>query len=393
MLQIDANPPAYNSPSASDDITNMLERALAVQNAFATARINAQKIDKAFSTTFEQDLTVVDDMYNKVFDDSRTAATKLHSVLDHFQKNVVPLSQNNDHPVDRRAKSVKSSADKIAAAAKESAKPLESGVAGVIQGLTELYEQVDAAKDAIKQDNKEVLDKLSEDISELAQKISEDGNLIERLTLKGKNILASFKKSNKTLPTPANKDDKKEDEPMEVEPTESEAQEHVKKASVKKALVQKGPARTAAGLADGSKAEERKNAGHITDRFNFIVEGIQEIAKFFESEARHKADKALLEASVEKLAKLNADVDAQLALLDRSGDEILALTENCNGLVLKLGDFSAIWKKLETDAALLSEFITENGLDETTIVTRVAAESQVYDHIKYALDEYALRVQ
>lgn len=62
MLQIDANPPAYNSPSASDDITNMLERALAVQNAFATARINAQKIDKAFSTTFEQDLTAVDDV-------------------------------------------------------------------------------------------------------------------------------------------------------------------------------------------------------------------------------------------------------------------------------------------------------------------------------------------
>ncbi|KAF9029592.1 hypothetical protein BJ165DRAFT_1520362, partial [Panaeolus papilionaceus] len=163
MSHFNTNPPAYDSPSASDDITKILERALDAQIAFNDAQINVQQIDKTFSTTFEKELMVVNDMYYKVFKDSMTAAKKLYSALDQFQNTILPLYQNADYPVDRRAKSVKTSADKIAAAAKANAEPLDSGVAGVINGLTALYEHVDAAKDQVKQDSKDALEELAEE--------------------------------------------------------------------------------------------------------------------------------------------------------------------------------------------------------------------------------------
>ncbi|KAF9035133.1 hypothetical protein BJ165DRAFT_1510370, partial [Panaeolus papilionaceus] len=202
-------------------------------------------------------------------------------------------------------------------------------------------------------------------ISKLAKQISEDGKLFERLSFKSKNIISTFKSSKNTPPAPEANHDKRESDKKSPDSTE------------------------------GSK-EEKKKSSSSPDRFNFIVEGIQEIGKFFASEAKHKADKAELDVAVGKLAQLNAEIEAQLALLDRSGEDVKCLTEKCKALVSKLGKFSAVWKKLESDAALLSEYLTENGLDETvcaTIVSRVVAESKVYDKIKHALDEYVLRAQ
>ncbi|KAF9040799.1 hypothetical protein BJ165DRAFT_1492209 [Panaeolus papilionaceus] len=199
-------------------------------------------------------------------------------------------------------------------------------------------------------------------VSKLAKQISEDGKLFERLSFKSKNIISTFKSSKKTPLALDAKDDKKESDKKSPDSTE------------------------------GSKAEKKKSSSR-PDRFNFIVEGIQEIGKFFASEAKHKADKAELDVAVGKLAQLNAEIEAHLALLDRSGEDVKGFTEKCKAIVSKLGKFSAVWKKLESDAALLSEFLTENGLAEATIVSRVVAESQVYDKIKHALDEYIVRPQ
>ncbi|PPQ68184.1 hypothetical protein CVT24_005071 [Panaeolus cyanescens] len=257
--------------------------------------------------------------YYKLFNQSRTAANNLYSVLDQFVTVIVPLAQNTNYPVERRVKSVKNAADKIAEAAEANAGPLDSGVDEVIRELNDLYEQVTEAEESFEKESKQVLEELSEKITKLAAKIKENGKLSDRLSAGSKEFLSRFKSKGSSFTSSNNEEDT-------------------------------------------------------------------------EDEGEDDADKMTLNAAIEKLDSLDKEIKSKLAAIRRTGSDVQVLVEKCRGLVSKLGNFGVIWKKISNDATLLSEYITKNGLNEKTIVSKVVAESEVYEKIKRSLDEYTLRV-
>jgi hypothetical protein len=363
--QYATKPPSYDSPSAAEDITKILERALDVQKALADARISVQQVDKSIETTFEDDLKAIDDRYYTLFNDSKTAANNLYSAIDQFQSTIVPISQNTSYPVEKRAKSVKTSADKIAAAARANAGPFDEGVAALIRDLTSLYETITETEKRIKKENKAALDKLSEKIDGLAAKIKANGKLFDRLSAGSKKLLTKFK-------TP-----KKDDLASNPETPSTEEEPPIPTSDDDKT--------------DSKKDDDEATKTPSTDKYKGLFEGVQMVGSFFEGEATHSTDKKALDAAVGKLSALRDDADMKIYDLKQAGTEIQGLITKFKGLVSKLGNFAVVWKKLANDAALLSEYIATNGLDETTIVERVVAESQVYNKIKHALDEYCLR--
>jgi outer membrane murein-binding lipoprotein Lpp len=279
----------------------------------------------------------------------------------------VPISQNTSYPVEKRAKSVKTSADKIAAASGINTGSFDKGITALTMGVLSLNAKITYTEKSVKEENEAALDKLSEKIDELAAKIKADGQLFQRLSARSKMLLNMFKTPKKDDPTYNRRTPSSKKEP----PTA--ASNHMKK--------------------DTKKDDEEATKKPRTDKYKRLFDDVQVVGSFFEAKATHSTDKKTLDAAVEKLSALRHDADVQIHDLKQAGTEIQGLITKFNGLVWDLGDFAVVWKKLANDAALLSEYIAMNGLDETTIAERVVAESQVYNKIKRALDEYCLRTR
>ncbi|KAF8878892.1 hypothetical protein CPB84DRAFT_1793748 [Gymnopilus junonius] len=339
-----------------------MTQALGVQESLRKAHLVIEDVDNAAGTDLSALLTSVDNLLSH----SRESANKLNSVIRNFVDVVIPVAQNSQYPFAKRLDHVKKTARKIADAANDNSAPFKSEVDGVKTGLVTLRDQVAKLKGQIATESAKQVDQLQQSIATIAEAVKAKYVALRYIHLAQLDLKTFKKPTSTTKPS---------------DPAESESAPET--PAVANGITGKGAAGkdTAAGAPKPFK-------------FGAIFDAVSIVGKFFESHAALEKTQVELDAKLEELADLKRAVDKKNARLQQAGRETYALVTEFGGLINKIGNFDAIWSKLNADSAALNDYLESNNEpDEEIFIEKVQAEAPVYVKIRQALDDYCLRVQ
>ncbi|KAF8878901.1 hypothetical protein CPB84DRAFT_1793774 [Gymnopilus junonius] len=367
--------PSYDAPSVTDDISNLMTHALGVQESLRKAHLVIEDVDNAAGTDLSALLTSVDNKYIKLLNHSRESANKLNSVIRNFVDVVIPVAQNSQYPFAKRLDHVKKTARKIADAANDNSAPFKSEVDGVKTSLVTLRDQVAKLKGQIATESAKHVDQLQQSIATIVEAVK--AKYVALRYIHPANLdLKTFRKPTTTIKPTTKPSDPVESESAPETPAEANG------------IAGKGTA--------GKDATGKDTAAGAPKPFKFgaIFDAVSIVGKFFESHAALEKTQAELDAKLEELADLKRAVDKKNAQLQQAGRETYALVTEFGGLISKIGNFDAIWSKLNADSAALNDYLESNNEpDEEVFIEKVQAEAPVYVNIRQALDDYCLRVQ
>ncbi|PPQ76492.1 hypothetical protein CVT26_012358 [Gymnopilus dilepis] len=350
------NPPAYDAPSVTDDISNLMKNALEVQESLRKANLVLQHVDNDAGTDLAALLEVVDNKYVDLLNHSRESAAKLNADIKNFVDVVIPVAQNTQYPFAKRLDHVKKTARKISDAANDNSAPFSKEVDDVKKGLVTLRDRVSKLESQISAQYTKDVEQLNNEIARIAEAVKSNPSLQDRLGKTGRDVLKTFKKP----ATPVTK----------VQPA------------------------TTSATPTGTKNENGADTDPKPFKFAAIFTAVSAIGKFFEGHAAIEKSKAELDAKIQELADIKKDVDKKNVQVKEAAQATSLLVKEFSAQIGKIGNFDAIWNKLNADAATLHDYLESQGdPDEQAFIEKINAEAPVYVKIREALDDYCLRVQ
>ncbi|PPR01304.1 hypothetical protein CVT24_006357, partial [Panaeolus cyanescens] len=290
--------PLYDAPGADKAILNFAETALRVQERFADARYDMDKICKDLSIEeVSTKLYAIDEMFNDVFAESRKTSTRLKGHVRHFVNDVVPLVSRSDIAIEERQRVVDIVAENISQAAVQNTTVFDDGFALVKKDLDDVLATLKVEQKAVSDHSKTALYQANADIQKLADYVKQNETLCGRLSGAYKNVFNSITGRHVPVSAP----------PVTVP------------------------------VAEGKLRYSRP--------IQAIVDSIQNVSDFITGGAVLKANADKLEEKLDELVRLQHEIEKQTKVVDEAVKDVDRLSELFKTLYESSDAFQGVWKK------------------------------------------------
>ncbi|KDR69440.1 hypothetical protein GALMADRAFT_145485 [Galerina marginata CBS 339.88] len=369
MPSYNDQPPAFNDPSAADEIYKLIKDAIEVKTLLAEAVAAVRKVDSVAGTQFSKGLDAVDKKYVDLMNESRSSATTLNGVIQDFVDVIVPYSQMTEIALAKRVNKIKLETKKTEAVAKKDLAPYDAKLAKLKAELNALVANLNKTSKKAKTESEAALKAIETEVENITAKInaqeteavnSESDELGSKVT----SVVEKFTGGSRAKTV-----------------THANGQPAGQTTSIVDSAIG-----SLTGLLGGFMI-----GGPAGGLFS-VVSKITAIGDFFSKPVTGKNRQGEIDAKVKELESAKKEAREKVEEIEAAIQEATVLADSFSGLDGRLGHFDVVWNKVLADSHALGEYIEGQTFDEQEIIQRVNAEAEVYEGLRRALDDYALRV-
>ncbi|KDR69459.1 hypothetical protein GALMADRAFT_145500 [Galerina marginata CBS 339.88] len=367
MPSYNDQPPAFNDPSAADEIYKLIKDAIEVKTLLADAVSAVRKVDSVAGTQFSKGLDAVDKKYVDLMNESRSSATTLNGVIQDFVDVIVPYSQMTEIALAKRVNKIKLETKKTEAVAKKDLAPYDAKLAKLKAELNALVDNLNKTSEKVKTESEAALKAIETEVEKINAQIR--AQEAEAVNDKSDNFGSKLTNGVEKLTRGGRAN------------TVTHGQPAGQAASVVDSAIG-----SLTGLLGGFMI-----GGPAGGLFS-VVSKISAIGDFFSKPVTGKDRQGEIDAKVKELESAKKEAREKVDEIEAAIQEAAQLVDSFSGLHGRLGHFDVVWNKVLADSHALGEYIEGQTFDEQAIIERVNSEAEVYEGLRRALDDYSLRV-